>query len=190
MLTRVIVASLPLRPPPASLPTLPSPDSLPSHPTQAQPDASDRGQWHGIRVQFARLQYRDNEDQDWLTIDDSYEPYAKTSKVSEPYNVEQVYFLETGGIQLRQCDTQWDPQINKGGHKEIEVPISSLIVTFKGISNIIVSEKEDKYKWCIFLFTCVEAPKSEHEILRPEVRDFLVNCTSVLDAIVIHSSTM
>jgi len=85
----VTVASLPPRPPPAS---------LPPHPTRARPDTSNRREWHGIRVKFARLQYRDNEDQAWSTVADSYETELDTSNVPEAYNVEQVYFLETGKL--------------------------------------------------------------------------------------------
>lgn len=192
MLTVVIVASLPPRPPPsifpsdtpsasASAPSDPPPALLPADSPPAPPsysraesylDSSDRSQWHGVRVQFARLQHRDNQDHEWSTIDEAYDPLVKTERVSEPYNVEQVYFLEDGGIQLRQCDAQWTAQINAGGRKQIEHPESSFIVTFKGISNIIISEKRDKITWCIVMFTCSETPRNESETLRPEVRGF------------------
>lgn len=52
---------------------------------------------------------------------------------------------------------------------------TSFIVTFKAISdiilseNIIVSEKGDESRWCIFQFKCTEAPIGESEIFRPEV---------------------
>lgn len=82
----------------ALLPSRPPWTPLPSRPSQVRPETSNRGEWHGIRVQYARLQYRGDKDQEWSTIADSYESMIDRSDVPEPYNVEQVRFLETGKL--------------------------------------------------------------------------------------------
>lgn len=85
---------------------------------------------------------------------------------------------------MRQCHAPWRSHINPdSGRQLVEKAASSFIVTFKGISDIIVSENIIDYetkgdsKWAIFQFICAEAPVDEPEILRPEIWKTSVNHT-------------
>ncbi|KAL8826455.1 MAG: hypothetical protein Q9191_003789 [Dirinaria sp. TL-2023a] len=124
--------------------------------------------WPKVRVQYARLSYRDSEKQDWKILERSYWPARANLDLPEAFNVEQVNFTSQG-IEMRQGDKEYSPQVTERNRKFVTEASCSWILQFQKMSNIILSEYTmDNRTYGVIRFICAEPPVNRSEIDTPE----------------------
>ncbi|KAL8728192.1 MAG: hypothetical protein Q9181_005429 [Wetmoreana brouardii] len=105
-----------------------------------------------LKLSYARMFYRDNPQQKWVHIEDSFSSMTQKHQ-GEPWNVQQVYFTPTG-VRVSQFDSPYDPQVSSTGRRDIKVSVYEWRVESGEFSNVTISEYDydPKYRFAIVEF--------------------------------------